>query len=46
VTAQAKLDAEKAISDNTSEFKYAAAAKLAEATAQIRTLREVRRKLK
>ena len=44
---QAKLDAEKAIGDNNSEFEFAAAAaQLAEATAQIRTLKAIRNKLK
>lgn len=44
---QAKLDAQKAIGDNVSEFEFAAAAaQLAEATAQIRTLQAIRKKLK
>jgi F-type H+-transporting ATPase subunit epsilon len=44
---QAKLEAEKAIGDNVSEFEFATAtAQLAEATAQIRTLQAVRKKLK
>ncbi|MFT5705779.1 MAG: F-type H+-transporting ATPase subunit epsilon [Oceanospirillaceae bacterium] len=44
---QAKLEAEKAIGDNASEFEFAAAtAQLAEAAAQIRTLQAIRKKLK
>lgn len=44
---QAKLEAEKAIGDNVSEFEFAAAtAQLAEAAAQIRTLQAIRKKLK
>lgn len=44
---QAKIEAEKAIGDNASEFEFAAAtSKLAEATAQIRTLQAIRKKLK
>jgi F-type H+-transporting ATPase subunit epsilon len=44
---QAKLDAEKAIGDNASEIEFAAAAsQLAQATAQIRTLQAIRKKLK
>lgn len=44
---QAKIEAEKAMGDNVSEFEFATAtAKLAEAAAQIRTLQVVRKKLK
>ena len=44
---QAKQEAEKTIGDNASQIEFAtAAAQLAEATAQIRTLQLIKRKLK
>ena len=44
---QAKQEAQKAIGAHTSEFEFATAtAQLAEATAQIRTLQAIRKKLK
>lgn len=44
---QAKEEAQKAIGTHASEFEFAAAtAQLAEATAQIRTLQAIRKKLK
>lgn len=44
---QARVEAEKAIGDNASEIEFAAAAsRLAESAAQIRTLQAIRKKVK
>jgi F-type H+-transporting ATPase subunit epsilon len=43
---QAKQEAEKALSNNSADFDYSSAAvQLAEATAQLRTLRAIRKKM-